>query len=514
MIGPQTTAGRRRFGRRPALLVLATLAAALIAIPVVFLIVEFARDPDAAAAVLRRPRLLGLTGTTLGLVAAVVAGTLAIGLPTGFLLARTRLPGRRLWHVAAALPLAIPSYVAGFAWVSLTPLRGFWGAFVVLVMVSAPYVTLPVAAALSRADLVPEMVARTLGARPWRAFAATTLPQIAPAAAAGALLAALYTISDFGVVAIMRYPAFTWAVQTAFADTFNRTLAIGLSLVLVALALLIVVAERAFRRRAVVYERVRVADGADRIRLTRPQIAVACTGLGAVFVAAVGVPVITLTHRALTSVAGRDVETARLVEAATVTVLLGLAGAALATALALPIATLAARHRSPAIAALETATYLGHGLPGIVAGLSLVFLSLAVAPALYQTLPLLAIAYGVLFAPKAAGSARAAIAQVPTGLEDVARTLGRSPWGTWTAVTGRLASPGVTAGALLVALTVMKELPATLMLRPTGVDTLATRLWQLTDIAAYGAATPYAIVLIGVATIPALLLARQPERTP
>ncbi|MFT3877622.1 MAG: ABC transporter permease subunit [Propioniciclava sp.] len=495
------------------LLALGALTVAVVATPVIFLLAELAAEPDAALAALRRPRTLRLAGSTIGLVAAVVAGTLALGVPTAFLLARTRLPALRWWQVAAALPLAIPSYVAGFAWVSLTLLRGFWGSLVVLVLVSTPYVTLPVAAALARADLVPEMVARTLGAGPLRAFISATLPQIAPAAAAGALLAGLYTISDFGVVAIMRYPAFTWAIQTAFSDTFNRALAIALSLLLVLIAVLIVLAERAFRRRVIAPQRVRYGT-ADRVRLGGPALLAACGGLGAVFAVGVGVPVATLAGRALSSVAEREVETARLLQTAGTTIALGLAGAALATLLALPVAVLAARHRTRTVAALETGMYLGHGLPGIVAGLAMVYLALGVAPAAYQTLPLLAVAYGVLFAPKAAGSARAALGQVPTGLEDAARTLGCSRWETWTSVTARLAWPGVLAGALLVALTVMKELPATLMLRPTGVDTLATRLWQLTDIAAYGAAAPYGVALIGVAAVPALLLAYRPERTP
>lgn len=485
----------------------------VIATPVVFLLVEVAGQPDGAAlGAFLRPRTLNLIISTLGLVLAVVAGTLALGIPTAFLLSRTELPARRLWHVLAALPLAIPSYVAGFAWVSFTPLRGFWGAFIVLVLVSTPYVTLPVAAALRRADLTPEGVARTLGARPLQAFFVATFPQIAPAAGAGALLVALYTISDFGVVAIMRYPAFTWAIQTAFAGTFNRALAVVLSLILVVIALGFVAGERALRKRALAHERIRHDSDAGRIRLRLPLRVASCAGVALVFVAAVGVPVITLLDRAVRSVADREVETARMLEAAGTTVVLGFAGAALATVLALPVAVLAARHRTRLIAGLETGTYLGHGLPGIVLGLSMVYLTLAVVPALYQTLALLVIAYGILFAPKAAGSARAAIAQVPTNLEDVSRTLGRTRWRTWTAVTGHLARPGVMAGALLVALTVMKELPATLMMRPTGVDTLATRLWQLTDIDAYGAAAPYAITLIVVASIPTLLLARQPGR--
>lgn len=495
------------------LLFLALVTVAVVATPLVFLLSETIGQPyEQIRSAFLRPRTLSLIVTTVGLVVAVIAGTLAIGIPTAFLLARTDLPGRRFWQIASVLPLAIPSYVAGFAWMSVTPLRGFWGAFLVLTVVSAPYVTLPVLAALRRADLSQEHVARTLGASPWRAFFVATFPQILPAAGAGALLVGLYTISDFGVVAIMRYPSFTWAIHTAFGGTFNRSLAIVLSLVLVVIAVALVTGERLLRRRVSMDQKVRADTDSERIRLSRRARWSSSITLTVVFAAGVGLPVTALIERSLRSVADRQVETSRLVAAAGNTVMLGLAGAVLATALALPVAILAARYRTRTVSALETATYLGHGLPGIVMGLSMVYLSLSLASGMYQTIGLLVIAYGILFVPKAAGSARAAVSQVPANLEDVSRTLGRSRLRTWLTVTGPIASPGILAGTLLVALTVMKELPATLMMRPTGMDTLATRLWQLTDIDAYGAAAPYALTLIAVASVPAFLLMQQTGR--
>ncbi|MFC6147077.1 ABC transporter permease [Corynebacterium nasicanis] len=501
---------RTRLSRaHPALLTLAVVTVAVVATPLLFLLTEvFAADPQRITGALQRPRTLQLMINTLLLTAGATVGTVLIGVPTAFLLVRTNLVGRRWWWIAAALPLAIPSYVAGLAWVSGTPLRGYIGSVLVLVLVSTPYVTLPVAAALRRADTSIEEVARTLGRSPLRAFLTMTLPQVAPAAGAGALLVALYSISEFGVVAIMRYPALTPAVQTAFSGTFNRELAMVLSLLLVVLALLVVAAERALRR-PVTALRVRGDDAAP-LALSRGGQVLASLALGTVFLASVGMPVAVLVHRLIISVAGREVEVERLLAAARTTVLLGLGGALVATLLALPVGILAARQRTRLVAGLETATFLGHGLPGIVLGLSMVYLALRVVPSLYQTIGLLIIAYGILYVPKAVGSVRTAVAQVPVRLEETSRILGRSPWQTWTEVTGRVAWPGIAAGAMLVALTVMKELPATLMLRPTGTDTLATRLWQLTDIAAYGGAAPYGLMLIAVATIPALVLARQP----
>ena len=161
---------------------------------------------------------------------------------------------------------------------------------------------------------------------------------------------------------------------------------------------------------------------------------------------------------------------------------------------------------------LEAVSYSGHALPGVVVGLSLVSLTLIVLPALYQTVAALALAYAVLFLPKSIGATRTSVAVVPPVLEQTARTLGRGPLQAWLETTFRLSLPGIAAGGLLVLLTAMKELPATLMLRPTGLDTLATELWSRTEIAAYGAAAPYALTLIAVAAIPAWLLSRATDR--
>ncbi|WP_084210368.1 ABC transporter permease [Corynebacterium sphenisci] len=505
MSGARTGA---RGGPSPLLIAAAALAVAAVAVPLVFLLGEAATAPAARmAAAAARPGTRSAAVTTAALVAGCVLGSLAVGVPTAVALTRLDLPAHRACRVAAALPLAVPSYVAALAWANLVPLRGYWASVLVLTLVTAPYVTLPTAAALRRADTRGEEVARTLGRGPVRAFLTMTGPQIAPAAASGALLVALYAISEYGVVAIMRLRTLTPAVQAAFAGGFNRELAMLLSVLLVAMAMAVVAVERAVRRPV----------AAQRVAAPAPATArrgrwAALAALAAVFAAAVGVPVGLLLARAGRSVAGGAVDWPRLAAAARVTVGLGLGGAAVAIALALPVAMLAARYRGPVASGLETAMYLAHGLPGIVLGLSMVYLALALAPGLYQSLGLLVLAYGILFAPKALGSARAALAQVPPALEDAARTLGRSPAGTWVAVTARLAWPGIAAGALLVALTVMKELPATLMLRPTGTDTLATRLWQLTDVVAFGEAAPYGLALVAVATVPALLLARDGGR--
>lgn len=489
----------------------AVAAALLAAIPLVYLVVRVAgAELDDVAGALLRARTLELAVNTVGLVVAVSVACLVVGTATAWLLARTDLPARRVWTVLAALPLAVPSYVAAFGWVALTPLRGFWGAFVVLTLCNVPLVTLPTLAAFRLADGAQEDVARTLGRSRARAFIEVTWPQVRPAALAGVLLVALYVLSDFGAVALMRYEAFTRAIHAAYASSFDPTLAAVMATVLAATGVALVAAERTMRGRQTRFGSTVAARTASEPVVLGAWRIPAQVGLAAVAGVSLGIPIGTLLRylgtRADTSttVAASDVAAD-----AVATIGLAAAGALVALVLALPIGLLAARRPTRLAAATESASYIGLALPGIVVGLALVYFSLQVVPALYQSVWMLAFAYGVLFLPKAVGAVRASIERVEPGLEDVARTLGASVGATWARVTARIAWPGIGAGVLLVTLTAMKELPATLLLRPTGTDTLATSLWRLTDISAYAAAAPYALALIAVATVPALLLTRE-----
>ncbi len=514
VVGETRLAHRRRMptiSGRKVIAASAVVAALLAAIPLAYLVVRVSEaEPSAVADALWRPRTLELLLNTTGLVLAVSATCLLLGVATAWVLMRTDLPGRGVWLVVTTLPLAIPSYVAAFGWIATTPLRGFWGAWLVLTLCNVPLVTLPTIAALRQAHAGAEDVARTMGRGPLAAFMAATWPQIRPAAIAGTLLVALYVLSDFGAVALMRFQAFTWAIHTAYGALFDRTLAAVLSVILALMGILLVILERRARgARAKLGSAVQARTPVVPVRLRRRSWLVHA-GLAVVTSLSLGVPL-----AALGRFLGDRAESAFTVSAGDIaadvwnTVSLAGGGALVALALAMPIGILSARHRSRLSAATESASYLGLALPGIVVGLALVFFSLNVVPSLYQSAIILAFAYGVLFLPKAVGAVRSSLEQVEPGLEEVARTLGASPAAVWRRVTVRMAWPGIGAGVLLVALTAMKELPATLLLRPTGVDTLATSLWRYTESSAYGAAAPYATMLIVVAAVPVILLTRE-----
>jgi iron(III) transport system permease protein len=314
-------------------------------------------------------------------------------------------------------------------------------------------------------------------------------------------------LSDFGAVSVLRVDVFTRAIFMSYRASFDRTSAAVLSLVLVALAFLLVWLEQRTRSRAGSW---RVSGGSSReaplVDLGR-WTPLALLWLVSSSAIALGVPAYGLATRIAE---GRrfGIDVPELASATASTVGVAGAGALLATALALPVGILAARYRTRSTRAIEAGAYIGHALPGVVVGLSLVFLTLTLLPGMYQTVLTLAVAYAVLFMPNAIGSVRTSTSQVPPMLEQIARSLGRSPIRAWTDVTARIAWPGVAAGALLVLLTAMKELPATLMLRPTGLDTLATELWTRTEIAAYSQAAPFAVALVLLAALPAFLVSR------
>lgn len=498
-------------GRRPPLVfvVIAVLTAIIALAPIAYLI-------DRAVVLgwtnvyveLFQRRTLDLVFRSLALTGIVTVLCIVIGVGAAWLVVRADIPGRRIWQVLLILPLAIPSYAVAYAWVSWRPsLNGFGAAALVLTIVSYPYVFLPVAAALHRLDPAQEEIARSLGWRPFSVLMRLTLRQVRPAITAGALLVALYVLSDFGAVATMRYEVFTWVIYGAYEAGFNPSRAAILSLALIGVALVLVAGEA----------RVRGSAGFSRIGAGTPRLQT-LTRLGRIKPVAIGFLAVIIglgiafpawrfvfwTQESL-----RDsTPFANVFAALKHSLWFSTLAAGATIALAIPVGVLAARYRTRTIAVVERSTYVAHALPGIVIGIALVFIGVRLLRPIYQETPLLVLAYVVLFLPLAVGSVRSSVEQSPVRLEEVARSLGSAPRRVLARVTLPLAAPGLAAGTALVFVATMKELPATLLLHPTGTDTLATRLWSFTSATDYAAAAPYAAALVLFTAVPTALLSR------
>jgi iron(III) transport system permease protein len=512
--------------RAPLLLVLAAgVVVSLLLLPLAYLVLRVASG-GRALDILGEASTWKLVWNTVLLAAGVVVASTLVAVPFAWLVTRTDLPARRLWAAAAAVPLVIPSYVAAFCLLGFfgprgiladavgvdefPEVKGYWGALVALTLATYPYVFLLTQAALRGLDPALEEAARGLGESRFRVFARVTAPALRPAVGLGALLVVLYTFSDFGVVSLMNYDTLTRAIYIQYKSLFDRAPAATLALLLVALTAIALVVEYRTRQRGRLY---RSGPGAARPQSIVPLggwkiPAVAfCSAVVGVFLV---LPAGVLGYWLVRGIANeRDLgipsaEALHSLEAS------GLA-AAVAVLAALPVALLALRYPSFTSRMVERLSYAGNALPGLVIALSLVFFAARYASPVYQTIALLVFAYVVRFFPQALSGVESALERVNPRYEEAARSLGRGPLQTLGRVTVPLARSGMLAGAALVFLSAMKELPATLLLRPIGFDTLATEIWKLTQVGAYSQAAVPALTLIAISA-PILYLVTADDR--
>ena len=388
---------------------------------------------------------------------------------------------------------------------TLPSITGFPGAWLALTLFTYPFVLLPVRAALRRLDPQLEDAALGMGRSRGQVFATVVLPQLTPAIGAGSLLVALYTLSDFGAVSIMRFDSFTTSIYTLYKASFDRIGAAALAALLVALMLAVLWVEARTRRSEALY---RAVPGAARAQSPVELGRWRWPALGfcsLVALLALVIPIGVLLYWAGQSFAG-EIDWAGILAAAGNTLLVSALAALAVVLCAIPIAVLAVRFRGRGSTAVERLSYTGHALPGVVVALSLVFVGTRVALPLYQTLPMLVFAFVVLFLPLAVGVMRASLLQVPPRVEDAARSLGRSPLGVLRSVTVPLMAPGALAGSALVFLTAVKELPATLILAPIGFSTLATEIWSATSVGFFERGAIPSLVLLAVSAVPLYLL--------
>jgi iron(III) transport system permease protein len=483
----------------------AVVAVLLSLIPFGYLLVRvFGAGFESFIESIERTRTLELLANSLLLAIAVSLSAMLIGTLQAWIAVRSNLPGRKAFAVLAALPLAIPSYVAAYSWVAVIPgFGGFFAAWLLLTVGTAPLVYLSVSAALARFDSATEEVASSLGAGKFAVLRKVTWPNIKGATFSGGLLSALYVLSDFGAVSIVRYDTFTRAIYNAYRASFDRNLAATLALILVSVTVLVLVVESRSRGRkpigTVIANRLNRID----LRVWKLPLVALLTGIASVSLV---VPLASLTRWSIVGLPDTDWQ--EVSEALFSSIYLSVSGGMLTALLAVAIALVVVRFKTRLGFVLERSVWLTHATPGIVVALSLVYFSNQVAPWIYQTLFLVLIAYVALFLPNALSAISIPLSQSPTSLDEVSASLGLTKLQTLRRVVLPIAGPGIFAATTLVILTVLKELPATLLLRPTGVETLATRLWTETGVAAFSTAAPYALLLVLLAGIPAWLLNR------
>ena len=457
-------------------------------------------------------RVLEILLNTILLTVLTVSASILLGVPLAFIMAYAELPGRRWWLAGLAAPLAMPSYIGAFAYFAafgpggeldvvlglVTPrMEGLFGATLMMTLYTFPFVMLTTRASLRNLD--PSMIdaARVLGLSLPQAMWRVVLPRVRTGVAAGALIVALYTLSDFGTPAIMRLDTFTRMIYVEY-NAFGLERASLLSIYL-----LVLVAVVLWLESRVGSERERPGRTMEMPLSASAKLALLVLVIF-LLLATLGLPIGMFgLWLAREGFAGFDPAYAWN------SLYASFLAALVAVAAALPVAYAATNGKMGRL--FERVTYLGFGVPGIVLGTALVYIGLQF-DLLYQTLTLLVLGYAMRFLSLAVGTIRSRVERIDGNLVAAARSLGASPAEAFRRVSLPLALPGIAAGAALVFLEVMRELPTTLMLQPTGFDTLATYLWRVYESGYLGYGAIPGLLMVFVSLLALMILLSGEER--
>ncbi|MBI2526861.1 MAG: iron ABC transporter permease [Candidatus Rokubacteria bacterium] len=496
-----------------------------------------------------RTQLPELIGNTVLLLLAVGAGTLVLGSALAWLVVSYRFPACRAFEWALILPLAIPAYVVGFAflgllefsgpvqttlrgwlgdWVRLPELRSFGGVALMMILVFYPYVYLLARAAFREQGSATLETARSLGRSRLRAFVEVTLPMARPSLAAGVSLAMMEALADFGTVATFGYRTLTEAIYRVWYGMFDRLAATQLASILLLFAFTLLALERASRGRARFTQAQRRGQSLP-VALHGWRAGAATATCLAVLGLAFLLPVGQLALWAIQTMAsGQVAPTFGHLLATT----LWLAGAASLVACLLAV-TLAYAGRLEPSGAIRFSTRfasMGYALPGAVIAvgvlLPLAWLDHAVAPAVDRLagrsvgLLLTGSAAGLLFAylgrflAVSLQTVEASLGKIPASLDDAARSLGASAGAALRRIHLPLMRGGLLTALILVFVETMKEMPATLLLRPFGLNTLAMEVWERTSEAMWQEAALPALAIVVAGLLPVALTLRLSGRRP
>ena len=490
------------------------------------------------------------TLTTLMLVVIVSIGTFLVGVGAAWLVTMTRFPGVRFFEIALVLPLAFPAYVLAYAYTHVLDHPGivqsllrdvtgwgprdYWfpeirsvgGAAMMLILVLYPYVYLLARAAFLQQSATTFLAARALGSSAWSAFFRISLPLARPAIAGGVLLAVMETIADFGTVAYFGVQTFATGIYTSWFSLADRAGAAQLALCLLMFALLLAMLERAQRGGAQYHDPSRRQQPMEPAHLSGRQSAFAILLCGVPVLLGALLPIVILLSMAIGS--EQNLLSNRYLGFIQNSLTLASVAAVITVFAAVSIGfyqRLAPGRRSHSAAYVAR---LGYAVPGGVIAVGLLVPFAAFDNALDSfmratfdvstgllitgSIWLLVAAYMVRFLAAALGAYEGGQALVPANMDAAARSLGQTPTGTLQRVHLPILAPSLLTALLIVFVDVMKELPATLIMRPFNYDTLAVQAYRLaSDERLEGAAVP-SLVIVAIGLLPVVLICRQVGR--
>jgi len=480
--------------------------------------------------------------TTAILLVVVAAGVVVVGVGTAWCVTLFEFPGRKVLEWALLLPLAVPAYVVAYAYTDWLQFSGpvqsglraltgwgrddYWfpdirslsGAAVVFVCVLYPYVYLITRVAFLEQSRSVAEAGRTLGLSARAAFFRITLPMARPAIAAGTSLALMETLADFGTVSYFGVQTFTTGIFRAWLSMGEPLAAARLSLVLLLFVAVVVVAERAARGRARFHDSGQRRPRGARRRLRGVGAASALAACALPLCAGFAVPVLLLLQLSLTSADPQFGP--RFARMAMHSATLAGVTAVIAVAIALVLAYGARVTRSPLAVGVNRLAGLGYAMPGAVIAIGVLIpvarfdhaladAGIATGLVLTGSIAMLVYAYLVRFLGVALNTVEAGLAQVTPHMEDAARSLGMGARATLARVHAPILRSSLVTAALLVFVDVMKELPATFVMRPFDFDTLAVQAYNLASDERLAEASTASLAIVAVGLLPVILAARR-----
>jgi iron(III) transport system permease protein len=543
---PAATRATIPFHHPGALTSLAVALALLLAVPVIVVLLNVFVPSEGTWAHLVATVLPDYVMNSLGLILGVAYGVITIGITTAWLTTMCRFPGRRVLEWALLLPMAMPAYVMAYAYTDFLQFAGpvqsslrawtgwgpgdYWfpdvrsltGAVAMLAFVLYPYVYLLARAAFLEQSESMREVARISGYGPWGTFLRVALPLARPGIVAGTALALMETLADFGTVAYFGVHTFTTGIYRAWFSLGDHVAAAQLSATLLGFVFLVLLIERATRGRAGFHNIVHRRRVHYPYRLRGFKAAVAFVASAVPLVLGFFLPAGILLRMAVTS--GDAQFGARYMELTFNTVALAAITAILAVLLALMVAYAARSSRSAVVQAANRIAGLGYAVPGAVIAVGVLIpvtridhvLASAIESVSGQPVGLiltggvaaLIYAYLVRFFAVSLQTIEAGLTKITPSMDSAARSLGLGPAATLIRVHAPLLWRSALIGGLLVFVDVMKELPATFVMRPFNFDTLAVQAFNLASDERLTEASTAALTIVAVGLLPIIVLSR------
>ena len=492
-------------------------------LPTFYLIWRFLTFTRSYVSFFRSWNVFDLLLNTMLLFIFVVISSLILGLLISIILVRFNIPGSKILFTLSVLPLVIPSYIGALTYVSafspkglfvqlfssfgineIAGIDGFFGSWLVLTLFTYPYVVLICSSALRNLDSTVEDAARSLGKNRFNVYTQVVIPRLKKPIIFSGLLVGLYVISDFGAVSLMRYSTLTKAIYSYYEFNINGDPVIFYSSILIVLALLI-----SFIQRGSEEARSAKVSGTPKIsektNLSPRSKVLIYTFLSLVIFSGLILPISVLSYwliRGLSAANSVRAVFGGVVGSLSVSLLAALFSVIVST----PIIIMVSQYRSKFGNVLERIMLALYGLPHISVGVAILFITIKIFPSIYQSFTALIISYLIVFLPQAIGAGQASMEQVKSNYLDASAGLGMSKLKSFYRITLPLIYRGLFAGGALVFLSTMKELPQTLLLRPTGLNTMAIDIWSYASEGLFTQAAFSSFILLAISAIPTYIL--------